>query len=221
MGPKGDGVAARDRRSQEERSRETSSKILDAAIDLIHDRGLTRLSTTDIAAHAGVSRGALTHHFASRDELIITAVTRNLQQVTETLHAFALEVAERGGSSDEIVDRIWDVMNDRLFYITLEYMPEARHNPEFRARLVPMVRDFHAALDAIWMALASRCGTDPETTRTVLNATMCLIRGMIAQTVLRDDPVYFAGLLAFWKDQVRGHFPSLPARQAPARGGKA
>jgi AcrR family transcriptional regulator len=201
----------RERRSQEERSAETSARLLDAAIDLMHDRGMARMSTPEIAARAGVSRGALTHHFASREDLIALAIARDLGRVTDELHRFAEDIAARGGSSDEIVDYLWKVMSDRLFYVTLEYLPEARHNDGFRARLVPLVRDFHVGLDAIWMALAASRGTDPERTRTVMNATMCLIRGMIAQTVLRDDPAYFAELLAFWKAQARQHFPDRPS----------
>jgi predicted proteasome-type protease len=45
---------------------------------------------------------------------------------------------------------------------------------------------------------------------------MCLVRGMIAQTVLRDDPPYFAALLNFWKTQIRQHFPNVED-QAPHR----
>ncbi len=212
-------VASRTRRSQEERRADTSARLLDATIDLLHDRGLWRMSTPDIAAHAGVSRGALTHHFASKDELILSAVTRDLARITENLHRFAVDVAARRGSSDEIVDYLWRMMSDRLFYVTLEYLPEARHNAVFRARLVPMVKDFHQGVDAVWMAFAKGRSTDPQRTRTVMNATMCLIRGMIAQTILRDDPAYFAELLDFWKQQVRQHFPDQDRQNpgAPAR----
>jgi AcrR family transcriptional regulator len=212
-------AGSRTRRSQEERSADTSARLLDATIDLLHDRGLWRMSTPDIAAHAGVSRGALTHHFANRDDLILTAVTRDLARITEDLHRFALDVAGRRGSSDEIVDYLWRMMSDRLFYVTLEYLPEARHNHDFRARLVPMVKDFHQGVDAVWMAFAKGRNADPARTRTVMNATMCLIRGMIAQTILRDDPAYFAELLEFWKQQVRQHFPDQDrqAPKAPAR----
>ena len=102
----------------------------------------------------------------------------------------------------------------------MEYLPEARHNPDFKADLIPTVRDFHAGLDAIWNALAARTGAEPDHVRTVMNATMCLMRGMIAQTVLRNDPPYFAEMLAFWKQQVRQQFPMEPAarlRTAAAR----
>ena len=36
-----------------------------------------------------------------------------------------------------------------------------------------------------------------------MNSTMCVIRGMIAQTILRDDPGYFQEMLEFWKSGVR------------------
>ena len=131
---------------------------MNATIDLLHDRGIARTSTPEIARLAGVSRGALTHHFASREAIISASVADLLGGVTRDLHRFAEDFVVRGGSSDEIVDYIWTVMSDRLFYVTLEYLPEARHNPDFKADLVPVVRDFHAGPDAVWTALASRTG---------------------------------------------------------------
>jgi AcrR family transcriptional regulator len=183
-----------------------------ATIDLLHDNGITRTSTPEIARFAGVSRGALTHHFASREDIITRSIADMLAQVTEGLNRFGETFAERGGTSDEIVDYLWAVMTDRLFYVTMEYLPEARHNDDFRAQLVPVVRDFHAGLDAIWTTLARQTGVEPDHARIVMNATMCLIRGMIAQTVLRDDPKYYQDLLTFWKRQVRQHFPQEAAQ---------
>jgi AcrR family transcriptional regulator len=184
---------------------------MNATIDLLHERGIARTSTPEIARLAGVSRGALTHHFASREAIISASVADLLGRVTRDLHRFAEDFVARGGSSDAIVDYIWKMMSDRLFYVTMEYLPEARHNPGFRADLVPVVRDFHAGLDAVWTAFASRSGVDPDHTRIVMNATMCLVRGMIAQTVLRNDPPYYATMLRFWKAQVRQHFPARTA----------
>ncbi len=37
----------------------------------------------------------------------------------------------------------------------------------------------------------------------ILNATICLFRGVIAQTIPRDDPAHVNELRAFWKAQVR------------------
>ena len=189
------------------------SRLMSATIDLLHERGLSRTSTPEIARRAGVSRGALTHHFAGREAIITASVADLLNQTTQRLHRFAEDFMERGGSSDEIVDYIWRMMSDRLFYVTMEYLPEARHNPEFKAELIPTVREFHAGLDAVWTALAARTGVAPDHVRTVMNTTMCLVRGMIAQTVLRDDPPYFEQMLGFWKQQVRQQFPTQTTAQ--------
>jgi AcrR family transcriptional regulator len=203
-----------ERRSQKERTAETSQRLMAATIDLLHDRGFWRLSTEEIARRAGVSRGALTHHFGSREEIVVRSIQDMLDRVTADLHRFADDFAARPGSSDEIVEYLWHMMSDRLFYVTMEYLPEARHNPDFKVRLVPVVRAFHAGLDAVWSVLAARSEVDPDHARTILNATMCLFRGMIAQTVLRDDPPYYMALKEFWKAQVRQHFP-VPATGGP------
>ncbi|MGU3493074.1 TetR/AcrR family transcriptional regulator [Xanthobacteraceae bacterium A53D] len=211
-------MAERRRRSQHERTAETSARLLNATVDLLHDGGLYRLSTPQIAAQAGVSRGALTHHFSSKEELVADAVNAMLEKVTADLHRFAQDISARHGTSDEIVDYIWRMMSDRLFYVTMEYLPEARHNDEFKDRLIPVVKNFHAGLDAVWMALATSRDTDIDHTRTVMNTTMCLVRGMIAQTVLREDPGYYSEMLTFWKQQVAHLLPEpAPAKSTPAK----
>lgn len=187
------------RRSQEARREETRLRLLRATIALLHERGYSRLTTPDIAQRAGVSRGALTHHFANKEDIVVRAVALQLQDVTDGLRQLCTEQAAPGMSLDDIVDHLWRMMAEGLFYVTMEYLPEARHNLAFRERLRPVVRDFHAALDAIWMRVSSAAGLPPDQARISLNATMCLFRGMIAQTVLRDDPAYYRELLDYWK----------------------
>lgn len=206
------------RRSQQERTAETSTRLMEATIDLLYENGITRATTPEIARKAGVSRGALTHHFPTRDSIITSSIARMLSLVNEDLARFGKDFAVRGGSSDEIVDYLWEVMSNRLFYVTLEYLPEARHNEDFKQQLVPVVRDFHAGLDLIWTELAERADVSPDLARNMMNGTMCFIRGMIAQTVLRDDPAYYEGLLTFWKEQVRQQFPTAKPAATPKHG---
>lgn len=192
------------RRTQEERTAETRLRLLEATITLLLERGYSRLTTTDIASLAGVSRGALTHHFASKEDIVTRAVQHQLQLTTANLHKLADEL--NGASSDDIIDYLWEMMAGGLFYVTLEYLPEARHNPDFKEQMVPVVKEFHAALDAVWTRLSEHAGIEPARARVMLNATMCLIRGMVAQTIVRDDPEYFQNLLSYWKGHLRETF---------------
>lgn len=209
-------AGSRRKRTQSERSGETRQALFDATIDLLHDEGFSKTSTPEIARKAGVSRGALTHHFATKEDLVTSAVADHLTQVNMKLAAFADNYGRRGGSTDEIVDYLWQIMFDRLFYVTLEYLPEARHNDSFRDGLIPVVHEFHDRLDGIWTALAAHRKVDPASVRIVMNATMCLIRGMIAQTVLRPaDSTYYETLLTFWKQQVRAYFSTISSNSEP------
>ena len=64
------------RKTQEERSTATRDALIRAAIDLIAERGYAATTTNLVADRAGLSRGALQHHFKSRDEMIAAVMDR-------------------------------------------------------------------------------------------------------------------------------------------------
>ncbi|MGF3025522.1 TetR/AcrR family transcriptional regulator [Methylobacterium aquaticum] len=191
------------RRTQEQRSAETRRALLEATIRLLHSDGYFRLTTPAIAREAGISRGALNHHFASKEDLLISALEFQLRTVIVDMRAFAERTAHRADTSDLVVDYLWDLMAGGLYYVTLEYLPQLRHNPTFKGRMIPVVREFHQALDEVWTILAETEGIEPERARATLTLTMAMIRGMVAQTIVRDDEPYFRSLLDFWKASLR------------------
>ena len=64
------------RRSHAERSHATQQDLIAATIRLIAERGLDNASTFEIAKAAGVTQGALQHHFANKKALILRATTQ-------------------------------------------------------------------------------------------------------------------------------------------------
>ncbi|KQU86342.1 hypothetical protein ASD00_31080 [Ensifer sp. Root31] len=192
--------------TQQERTAEASRLLKSATIDLLFEQGLSRTSTADIARRAGLSRGALTHHFSSREAIIVESVAYQLELACEDLDRFGHEFRKHQGTTDELIDHVWQLMSDRLYYVTLEYLPESRHNPEFKQKLVPVVQKFHNSLDTIWGHFADHMGVERAMAQTWLNATMCVIRGLVAQSILREDPPYFASVLDLWKRQVAADF---------------
>jgi AcrR family transcriptional regulator len=67
------------RRTQHERSRTTRAALLASARALFTERGFAGTNRDDIAAGAGVTRGALYHHFATKEE-VFRAVVEELEQ---------------------------------------------------------------------------------------------------------------------------------------------
>jgi AcrR family transcriptional regulator len=185
------------------RSAETRGRLIEAALDHLHHHGYARTATADIAVAAGVSRGALTHHFASKDDLVAEAVDHELKQATREIASLAEEVSAGRLDLDAFLDRLWAMFSGRLFLITLEHVTEARHNEALHDKLVPLVKAFHGALDGIWRTFFRTSGLPEAEIGAALNATLCLLRGMGVQTVLRDDPAYYRALLGFWKRQLK------------------
>ena len=64
------------RRTQAERRGESEEALLDAAANLIAERGVERASLASIGERAGTSRGLPTHHFGSKDALVARLASR-------------------------------------------------------------------------------------------------------------------------------------------------
>jgi len=77
---------------------DTRRALLDAAGDVIRNRGVNA-SLDDIARHAGVSKGGLLYHFASKDELI-------LELVRSLLEAFRADIDSRLDPADTAPGRL-------------------------------------------------------------------------------------------------------------------
>lgn len=62
--------------TQAERRERTRAAILDAATDRFTEHGFVATSVADILAAAGVSRGALYHHFSSKEDVFAAVYQR-------------------------------------------------------------------------------------------------------------------------------------------------
>jgi TetR/AcrR family acrAB operon transcriptional repressor len=86
------------RRTKEE-AQETRRQILEAAEQAFYDRGVSRTTLADIAALAGVTRGAIYWHFSNKADLV--------QAMLDSLHEPLEEMARASESEDEVDPLGW------------------------------------------------------------------------------------------------------------------
>ncbi len=67
------------RRTQQQRRAETERRVLDAAVELIAQRGSRAVTLAEVGQAAGYSRGIVHAHFGSREQLL-AAVVREAQR---------------------------------------------------------------------------------------------------------------------------------------------
>lgn len=82
------------RRTQVERRRESELALLDAAAEVIAERGINGASLSSIGERAGTSRGLPTHHFGSKDALVSQVADRAQDRIAAATVA-AIERAHR------------------------------------------------------------------------------------------------------------------------------
>jgi AcrR family transcriptional regulator len=182
-----------------ERTADTRARLIEATLDLVFSKGYASTTMVEIAARAGLTRGALSHHFEGKDQLIVEAFAHLLRSTTEEIRTYASQVELGTMSLADFVDSLWKIFSGPFFMVTLEQITASRHNVYLRERLVERTRDFQRSLDEIWRQFFSGTAMPSAEVETTFNATLCLLRGMGVQTVLRDDPAYYRRLLTFWK----------------------
>jgi AcrR family transcriptional regulator len=78
------------RRTQAERREQTRTALLAAARELFAERGFADTGREDIAERAGVTRGALYHHFESKAAVAVAVLEELARELTERVVAAAI-----------------------------------------------------------------------------------------------------------------------------------
>jgi AcrR family transcriptional regulator len=114
---------------------QTRQRVLDAAIVCVVRDGYAAASTVRIAEAAGVSRGALMHHFQSREALVAAAVEHLAQRRGAELARRGQDLPTGPGRVAAALDLLWGSFSGELFKATLELWTAARTDPGLRARV--------------------------------------------------------------------------------------
>jgi AcrR family transcriptional regulator len=111
-------TAVSERRSQAERRSRSEDALLEAAAEVVAERGVQGASLASIGERAGVSRGLPTHHFGSKDTLVTQLAERSqngIERVILDAQRRQADVAGRVPVLDELlvgVDAYLDLYED-------------------------------------------------------------------------------------------------------------
>jgi AcrR family transcriptional regulator len=119
------------RRTQAERRATTHTALLDAAIDCLVECGYAKTTTRRIAERAGVTPGALQHHFASKTALLGELIGYMRAKSMSEMFAEGVPNTRSVRKRQELLlDRMWRIYRGPLFTALLELGIGARTDPE-------------------------------------------------------------------------------------------
>jgi AcrR family transcriptional regulator len=147
------------RRAQ--RTADSRSQILDAAVSCLIEGGYTSATTLQIQGRAGVSRGRLLHHFPSRDVLLVAAahhlaaarVRATVDKAGDELPRFPPGAARL----DRVVELMWETHHEPHYWAAVELWTASRTNDEIAAALLAEERRLGGTVRA---AVDGMFGTD-------------------------------------------------------------
>lgn len=180
--PDSQAPAVRKRRSQVERSATTRTQLIEAAVSCIAQYGLNQSTLVFIANKAGVTSGALQHHFRSRNELLLMVVEefgKSLADSDEDRHGKEHTKDESVKSRvSRIFDRYWAVFSSPQFLAVMKIWLGTQINTAVYREMLDKMRWFEIRFDREWIELFSDCPAAPETISTARHVALGAMRGL-------------------------------------------
>ncbi|WP_181577530.1 TetR/AcrR family transcriptional regulator [Mycobacteroides abscessus] len=165
-------------------------RLLDATVDCLVKYGYAGTTTTRVAQRAGVTRGALVHHFQSKSELLGESVRhlafRQGQEILSELIAL-----DRDSDADFIsrcLDALWRMHQGSMFTATMELWIAARTDAELSAQM----DQFEFIVMQQFSTLGQSVSQTDDELRVIRNITltaMDAVRGILVNSMTAPQEV--------------------------------
>ena len=186
-----------DREPRQERSRATRSRLLEAAVTCLAERGTTGATVGAVAKRAGVSRGAAQHHFPTREDLFLAALTHMLDTRSAELEQSAASVPDGSGRTEAVVSVVTEAFSSVEFQAALQLWAAAASDPTLRTHIVPMEERIGREIHRATVELLGVDESVPGARETV-QATLDLARGLGLAHLLTDDTARRRRIVQQW-----------------------
>jgi len=180
---------------QEERTRLMRARLLDATAELLVETGFAATTTTLVCQRAGVSRGALLHHFPSKNDLVVAAI----DHVMAARGAELDEAVRRRppGDTRAVLQLLAGLVTSKVFTAALELWVAARTDPVLQQAVGPLEQKIGRQTHRLTVDLLGADESRPGV-RELVQGTLDLMRGLALAATLTDDTRRRARILDQW-----------------------
>jgi AcrR family transcriptional regulator len=208
----------RQRRPQAERTADTQSKVIEAAIRCIHRLGYGPTTITEVANEAGVSRGAVTHHFPAKTELMIAVLRAVYEQDSEHYERSVAAVSPLEWLRS-LPATMWEVISRPSAIAVMEIMLAARSDADLAARLREAQQRIDVEAHAWVLERLRAAGIDDRPDgEAVHRLFVAAVRGLALEAVFMQNRAEVEKSIAVLAETLRYLYPSLALKPV---GGKS
>ena len=187
------------RRTQAERRTATRSALVRATVDSLVELGYARTTTQEVQSRAGVSRGALTHHFTAKADLVLAAMDHLYEEFSESVRKAAAELPDDPAVRIRLgIELIWARFHGPLFVASMELWTAARTDRELRAALLPHERRLGAQLRELSVEVFGEQVARHPASEAVYQVLLTSMRGQALTYSLQPDAPRDGQYLQHW-----------------------
>ena len=169
---------------QAQKSAMTRERILSATISGFVELGYNKLTTTQVAELAGISRGSMRHHFDSKKELIEAAIEYLHEKLLDVyLENVAMIPGAVDGNGRALIrariDAYWNYINCDLNLVYQELSMAARTDPELKESLERPIQDYDQAGREAALALFKDWQSEREKLFFIIDISRVFLEGLV------------------------------------------
>lgn len=200
--PDGMALTEAERTPQQERSRDTRDLILETTLRTLASVGWNGTTMSLVAARSGVSRGAIQHHFPTKEALMRGVLDYMYESRNIDEFSLAAPVPPGLDTYEYMAEHVLSYYASDHFKAALQMWTAAIGDPNFSSQLKEHGdRLARAVYDRVVIVL--NADTSDLRTHRLIQATLDLARGLGLADVLRDDSQRRKSMAKFWAEELR------------------
>jgi len=161
---------------QEMRSIATRGKLVAAAIKVLGEGGYAQFSFVKVCEQAGLSRGAVHHHYITPYDLLADVIAELFGRLTEAVTKNLKRKTEGAPDKDTFVDALWSQLRGDDFRILLELRAAAASDPDLATAITEPNQQINQSTIAHAVA-----GLSPQIDETTVRVTFAALTGLALQ----------------------------------------
>lgn len=179
------------RRTQAERRSETQERIVAATIEILRVKGYAGLRISDVAEVAGVSRGAQTHHFRSKDELVLAVFSEVFEQATRESRNRVAAICPNDDVIAALIDDAAAFFLGKNFSLGLDMLGAGGGDADLREAVRAIARSNRFLVEKMWIAVLESRGLSSGDAVDILWLVFSAVRGLSVRLLWQYDQERF------------------------------
>jgi AcrR family transcriptional regulator len=180
-----DVVKTSGRRSQAERSATTSARLIEATVTTLYEKGYAATSTTAVAQLAGVSRGAMLHHFPTKVHLMAATVYATYNSDIAAYQAVIQKVGDQHDRLNQLIDTAWSCFKSPGGIAQTEVWMASRSDSVLAQTVLPVHAEIMGqSMAGLKSVLPAHVAGNKDVVAPMLTYLVGTLRGLSVQHVL-------------------------------------